>query len=456
MESYKSIWYGYGHLEETEVRRSDKQLYKFMEGDFLRLYLNDIEDMLLLVVQNRLYNVYSTKRILAVTNVKVNVWYGYGHLKEIKVRRSDQKLYKFMEGNLSTRFILNEIEEQRCFSLFNNRSLQPRGQNRKDLLRDIPLDRIEFHRYDTKGVKVRKGIMQTKTKLTLEQTQQGVSDEVSVSIEGVNTYAIRNTNLLSGIEDSHHGPSDAMHNPPQPLKFGKTLVSKLIEITHITIDFLTSRLLILKSNRRSREVPKLRIVAKKQEKQSLEAISRQRCHPTFNVEDAFSSNFLDFIPASPDYVPASTGKTYSSASNNSFGVVPIASPTLSLFHDDPYMKKRGCSSSSTSALPQDFEIGESSHKTSLERHEEQIEEILNHLDELSLDRIEYIEDKIEGLRKGRKKQMENNHKTSLACFRITDLEHIINDIQIRHQEDKESLLNAINELKISQEGPSDY
>ncbi|GKE47486.1 hypothetical protein Tco_1478744 [Tanacetum coccineum] len=24
--------------------------------------------------------------------------------------------------------------------------------------------------------------------------------------------------LLSGIEDSHHGPSDAIHNPPQPLK----------------------------------------------------------------------------------------------------------------------------------------------------------------------------------------------------------------------------------------------
>ncbi|GKD18014.1 hypothetical protein Tco_1207172 [Tanacetum coccineum] len=43
---------------------------------------------------------------------------------------------------------------------------------------DIPLDRIEVLRYDTKGVKVRKGIMQTKTELTLEQTQQGVSDEV--------------------------------------------------------------------------------------------------------------------------------------------------------------------------------------------------------------------------------------------------------------------------------------
>ncbi|GJW76450.1 retrotransposon protein, putative, ty1-copia subclass [Tanacetum coccineum] len=40
--------------------------------------------------------------------------------------------------------------------------------------------------------------------------------------------------------------------------------------------------------------------------------------------------------------------------------------------------KQGRSSSSTSSLPQAFEIGESSRKTSIERHEEQIEEILNH------------------------------------------------------------------------------
>nr|GEV92322.1 hypothetical protein [Tanacetum cinerariifolium] len=60
-------------------------------------------------------------------------------------------------------------------------------------------------------------------------------------------------------------------------------------------------------------------------------------HPTSNIEDAFSLNFLDFIPASPDYVPTSPRKTYSSSSN-SFGIVPIASPSLSLFHNDPYMK----------------------------------------------------------------------------------------------------------------------
>ncbi|GJT31570.1 hypothetical protein Tco_0921989 [Tanacetum coccineum] len=148
-------------------------------------------------------------------------------------------------------------------------------------------------------------------------------------------------------------------------------------------------------------------------------------HPTSDIEDAFSSNFLDYIPASLDY---------------------------ELFP----LKKRGHdrSPSSTSALPQAFKIGESSRKTSLERHEEQIEEILNHLDELSLDRIEHIEDKIEGLGKGR--QMGNNSKIALARFRIANLEQIIEDIQVRHQADKESLLNAIYEHKNSQEGPSDY
>ncbi|GKA36432.1 hypothetical protein Tco_0722923 [Tanacetum coccineum] len=61
-------------------------------------------------------------------------------------------------------------------------------------------------------------------------------------------------------------------------------------------------------------------------------------HPTSNLEDAFSSNFPNYVPlASPDYVLASPRKTYSSASN-SFGIVPLASLTLSLFHDDPYMK----------------------------------------------------------------------------------------------------------------------
>ncbi|GKE78530.1 hypothetical protein Tco_1544650 [Tanacetum coccineum] len=252
-------------------------------------------------------------------------------------------------------------------------------------------------------------------------------------------------------------------------------------------------------------------------------------HPTSDIEDVFSSNFSDYIPASLDYSPASPRNTSSESLNNSSGLVPIASPTLSLFHDGPYMKvmhaynaiippqvpippptivppstmlslifnpqefflpeellppkKRGIdrSSSSTSALPQVFKMGESSRKTSLENHEEQVEEILNHLDELSLDRIEHMEDKIEGLGKVRviiqqdfdnlkaelqeactqiaklqKKQMGNNSKIALARFRIANQEQIIKDIQVCHRADKESLLDAIYEHKNSQEGPSNY
>ncbi|GJW00962.1 hypothetical protein Tco_1556213 [Tanacetum coccineum] len=184
-------------------------------------------------------------------------------------------------------------------------------------------------------------------------------------------------------------------------------------------------------------------------------------HPTSNIEDSFSSNFPDYILASLNYFLGSPRNTYSSSSNNSFGLVPIASPTLLLFHNDPYMKnssnleellppkKKGHdrSSSSTSALPQAFEIGESSHKTSLECYEEQIEEILNHLDKFSLNRIENMEDKIGGLGKGRviiqqgfnnmetklqeahtqftrlqRKQMGYKNKIALARFRISNLE----------------------------------
>ncbi|GJV18283.1 hypothetical protein Tco_1367303 [Tanacetum coccineum] len=97
-------------------------------------------------------------------------------------------------------------------------------------------------------------------------------------------------------------------------------------------------------------------------------------HPTTNLEDAFSSNFPNYVPpASPDYVPASPGKTYSR----------LLSPTKS--------------SSSTPFQPQTFEIGETSRKSTIERHEEQILDILNSLDAIPIERIEHIENGIEGL-----------------------------------------------------------
>ncbi|GKD58877.1 hypothetical protein Tco_1296386 [Tanacetum coccineum] len=56
------------------------------------------------------YNVYSTKRILSIISVKVNEWYKYGYLEEIVVKREDQKLYTFKEGDFK-RLHLNDIED---------------------------------------------------------------------------------------------------------------------------------------------------------------------------------------------------------------------------------------------------------------------------------------------------------------------------------------------------------
>ncbi|GKC22380.1 hypothetical protein Tco_1024530 [Tanacetum coccineum] len=47
---------GMGYLDEITIQREDQQLYKFVEGDFPRLNLRDIEDMLLLLVQKKLSN----------------------------------------------------------------------------------------------------------------------------------------------------------------------------------------------------------------------------------------------------------------------------------------------------------------------------------------------------------------------------------------------------------------
>ncbi|GJZ41651.1 hypothetical protein Tco_0588537 [Tanacetum coccineum] len=49
-------WHNYKHLDWIIVRRDDDKLYKFKEGDFNRLPIQDIEDMLLLLVQGKLIN----------------------------------------------------------------------------------------------------------------------------------------------------------------------------------------------------------------------------------------------------------------------------------------------------------------------------------------------------------------------------------------------------------------
>nr|GEW94084.1 hypothetical protein [Tanacetum cinerariifolium] len=53
---------------------------------------------------------YSKRSIIAVTNVKVMRWYDYGYLENIIVRKDDNVLYKFKEGDFP-RFNLRDIKD---------------------------------------------------------------------------------------------------------------------------------------------------------------------------------------------------------------------------------------------------------------------------------------------------------------------------------------------------------
>ncbi|GJT21978.1 hypothetical protein Tco_0891915 [Tanacetum coccineum] len=75
-------WHNYKHLEWITVRRDDDKLYTFKEGNYNRLRLQDIEDMLLLLVQGKLKNL----------NIKEH--------KKNRLMRIDE-LYKFSDGTLN-------------------------------------------------------------------------------------------------------------------------------------------------------------------------------------------------------------------------------------------------------------------------------------------------------------------------------------------------------------------
>nr|GEV54955.1 hypothetical protein [Tanacetum cinerariifolium] len=85
----------YGYLEEIVVRRADNKLYKFKEGDFARIRINDIEDMLLLVVQNYLTNHLGDD----VSDFAIALRMFTRSLRN-RLMRSD-KLYKFSDGTLT-------------------------------------------------------------------------------------------------------------------------------------------------------------------------------------------------------------------------------------------------------------------------------------------------------------------------------------------------------------------
>ncbi|GJT01400.1 hypothetical protein Tco_0822569 [Tanacetum coccineum] len=181
---------------------------------------------------------------------------------------------------------------------------------------------------------------------------------------------------------------------------------------------------------------------------------------TSDIEDAFSSmNILNYTSVSSDYFPASSGSISFNSSEDSNIIPSVISP----FYNNPYLKDVQAFYAKESPIsPPDpitppailtpspiFEIGKSSSKIHLKHHENQIEDILNYLKELSFYRIgekeednklkTELEKVCSQIIKLQRKQLGQRDKIAFAHYKISNLEQIIEEIQARHQTDQEDL-----------------
>nr|GEV97265.1 reverse transcriptase domain-containing protein [Tanacetum cinerariifolium] len=102
---------------------------------------------------------------------------------------------------------------------------------------------------------------------------------------------------------------------------------------------------------------------------------------------------------------------------------------------------------------QDYEMEESSHDSTPEQHEKQIEEILNHLDELPLDRIERIEDDVEGLSKVQRSSTSKASTMSQAAIRKLVADSIAEALKIQTATMAEAD-NSVREIPVAKKGNS--
>ncbi|GJY53047.1 hypothetical protein Tco_0444711 [Tanacetum coccineum] len=114
-------WHNYKHLDWITVRREDDKLYKFKEGDFNRLRIQDIKDMLLLLVQGKLKNLTFEERLafnvslpmftrsIVIQRRVEDLQLAYSNPRGFIYQNKDKKnrlmrideLYKFSDGTLS-------------------------------------------------------------------------------------------------------------------------------------------------------------------------------------------------------------------------------------------------------------------------------------------------------------------------------------------------------------------
>nr|GEU90830.1 hypothetical protein [Tanacetum cinerariifolium] len=155
-------WHNYKHLDWITVRRDDNKLYKFKEGDFKRLRIQDIEDMLLLLVQGKLTNLTVKERF--AFNVSLRMF-----TRSIVIQRRVEDLQLGVESyqkklNLTKPDMhRSDLKRKEAYSAYSN----PRGfvyQNKDKKNRLMRID--ELHKFSDETL--------TDVRTTLDDRLKGV------------------------------------------------------------------------------------------------------------------------------------------------------------------------------------------------------------------------------------------------------------------------------------------
>nr|GEW47085.1 hypothetical protein [Tanacetum cinerariifolium] len=167
------------------------------------------------------HGVYSMKRIIVVTKVKVIKWYDYGYLEEIEVRREDQQLYKFKEGVESYQKKLNVTKPETFMSDISNRTPCTAYNNSQGIIYVDMYNRNRLMCSD-KLYKFSDGTL-TSIRIVLHDIASKLRMDYLPNRRWSNLDRQKTRIMIKAIdklllEKSHHEPSNVMHNPPQPLK----------------------------------------------------------------------------------------------------------------------------------------------------------------------------------------------------------------------------------------------
>nr|GEY49917.1 hypothetical protein [Tanacetum cinerariifolium]GEZ84103.1 hypothetical protein [Tanacetum cinerariifolium] len=107
-------WHNYKHLDWITVRRDGDKIYKFKKGDFKRLRIQDIEDILLLLVQEKLTNLTCQKLPKEAQLTKLDMYRSDLKHKEAYIAYSNPRGFFYQFKDKKNR--LMQIDELHKFS----------------------------------------------------------------------------------------------------------------------------------------------------------------------------------------------------------------------------------------------------------------------------------------------------------------------------------------------------